>query len=109
MHTLTCLRHRKFFRDPKTYPDPLEFKPERFLGPEKNFDPRKYMYGYGRRTCPGVHLADASYWLACVDIIAAFDVTAPIRDGKPVLPSGKFLDGGIRYVLATCFALPTEC
>jgi hypothetical protein len=143
--------YRKFFRDPKTYPEPLAFKPERFLGPEKQYDPRKYLYGYGRRyvvleqinfhdiltlqydsarrarICPGealfsycstepsfadfvrhlsgLHLADASMWLACVSVIAAFDIAPPVKDGQPVMPSGKFIDGGIRYVLVLLSSL----
>ena len=41
-------------RDPVAYPDPDEFKPERFLvegKPSPNVrDPRKYSFGFGRRS-----------------------------------------------------------
>ena len=45
---------RAFSRDPKYYPDPEEFKPERYLmedgSPNKNvLDPRSFTFGYGRR------------------------------------------------------------
>ncbi len=46
----------------------------------------------------GIHLADASMWLASVSVLAAFSVAPPVKDGKPVIPSGAFLDGSIRYV-----------
>ena len=49
----------------------------------------------------GIHLADAETWLACANVAAAFDVLSPIKDGKPVLPSGKFIEGTIMYVLLT--------
>jgi cytochrome P450 len=40
-------------RDEEMYPDPLEFRPERFLGPSPQVDPHKFVFGFGRRACPG--------------------------------------------------------
>ncbi|KAI0696993.1 cytochrome P450 [Cerioporus squamosus] len=87
----------RFFRNAETYPNPETFSPERFIGPEKQFDPRRYLFGYGRRICPGLHLADATMWLTSVSVLAAFDVTPPLKDGKPLIPTGRFLDGGISH------------
>jgi cytochrome P450 len=42
-------------RDPRNYNNPDKFNPERFLGPEPELDPRKYIFGFGRRKCPGAH------------------------------------------------------
>ncbi|KAG1880396.1 cytochrome P450, partial [Suillus tomentosus] len=42
-------------QDEKMYPDPLEFRPERFLGSSPQLDPRKFIFGLGRRRCPGAH------------------------------------------------------
>jgi cytochrome P450 len=44
-----------FTHDPSVYPDPMAFRPERFLEtpthkPEP--DPRNFIFGYGRRICP---------------------------------------------------------
>ncbi|KAG2140996.1 cytochrome P450 [Suillus clintonianus] len=47
-------------RDKEMYPDPLEFRPERFLGPSPQLDPHKFVFGFGRRSCPGLHFAEAS-------------------------------------------------
>ncbi|KAF8152982.1 cytochrome P450 [Crassisporium funariophilum] len=39
--------------DPEVYSDPFTFKPERFLGPNPEQDPRDVCFGFGRRICPG--------------------------------------------------------
>ncbi|CAJ1967483.1 unnamed protein product [Sphenostylis stenocarpa] len=49
-------------RDPKLWEKPLEFRPERFMGEEKQFDVRGQNFqlmpfGSGRRVCPGASLA----------------------------------------------------
>jgi len=49
-------------RDPKVWEKPLEFRPERFMGEEKQFDVRGQNFqlmpfGTGRRACPGASLA----------------------------------------------------
>ena len=48
------VQDRAISRDPVAYPDPDEFKPERFLvegKPSPNVrDPRKYFFGFGRRS-----------------------------------------------------------
>ncbi|KAJ7626299.1 cytochrome P450 [Mycena polygramma] len=87
-----------FYRDRNIYSDPEIFRPQRFVetaSHTKERDPRDMLFGYGRRACPGVHLADASMWLLFASILMFFDISAPVEDGNPVLPSGKFLDGSI--------------
>lgn len=39
--------------DAEMYPDPMKFSPERFLSQKPQPDPRKYVFGFGRRVCPG--------------------------------------------------------
>jgi cytochrome P450 len=54
MHLLGCIY--LLHHDPDTYPDPDEFRPERFL--EGQPSPYTYLpWGGGRRRCPGSHLA----------------------------------------------------
>ncbi|KAH7890618.1 cytochrome P450 [Phlebopus sp. FC_14] len=96
----------QFFNDPKTYKDPEVFNPGRFLlnsGNDKETDPRQYLFGFGRRRCPGIHLADASMWLACASILAFLDVRPPLKDGKLILPDARFMDGSISH------PAPFEC
>ncbi|KAJ7496786.1 cytochrome P450 [Mycena latifolia] len=89
-----------FYRDSNTYADPEAFRPERFVetpNHRKEKDPKDMLFGYGRRACPGVHLADMTMWLVFASILVFFDISPAIEDGVPVLPSGKFLDGTISH------------
>ncbi|THH33485.1 hypothetical protein EUX98_g701 [Antrodiella citrinella] len=77
--------------DPAVYSNPLEFKPERFLSVEQGGlgepDPIPTVFGFGRRICPGMHLAAASVWTFSVCVLAAFKIE-PIKNekGETVLP-----------------------
>ncbi|KAI0313556.1 cytochrome P450, partial [Amylostereum chailletii] len=44
--------------DESVYPDPMSFKPERFLHGEKVREPNTIAFGWGRRICPGRFLAE---------------------------------------------------
>ncbi|KAI0720657.1 cytochrome P450, partial [Fomitopsis betulina] len=99
-------------RDERMYDDPNEFKPERFLDlkPEvmERLDPRKYVFGHGRRICPGRFLGDSSIWLAMARITATFDITK-VRDsiGREVTPPPDFLSGFARRpALFSCAIRP---
>ncbi|KAF9232730.1 cytochrome P450 [Melanogaster broomeanus] len=61
------------------YPDPNDFKPERFLNSDGtlNDDAVSYAFGFGRRICPGRHFAEASLWSAIVSVLAVLKVERP--------------------------------
>ncbi|VFQ95703.1 unnamed protein product [Cuscuta campestris] len=70
-------------RDPEVWEDPLEFRPERFLGggtpmdfSVMGSDMRLAPFGSGRRTCPGKNLAltTVSFWVAA--LLREFEFTA---------------------------------
>ncbi|KAG0702310.1 cytochrome P450 [Suillus ampliporus] len=80
---------RFMLNDPRTYADPSQFNPERFLakdgkGPEA--DPRTICFGFGRRICPGLHLADASVWISTAMSLAVFDISKVIENGVEITP-----------------------
>ena len=104
--------------DDTYYHSPHDFKPERFLpleaegtvnanakatrnlnGIRQNaVDPKSMIFGFGRRVCPGEHLADAIIWIAITSILANFDVL-PVVDGvsgEAVMPEMKFTSGSLR-------------
>ncbi|KAI4525480.1 cytochrome P450 [Schizophyllum commune Loenen D] len=85
----------KFLHDPAIYEEPSAFKPERFLGSNPAPDPRDMgFFGYGRRQCPGSHLADASVWMHVAHAVAALDISkATDAAGNPIEPSGDTDDG----------------
>ncbi|KIJ18569.1 hypothetical protein PAXINDRAFT_167162 [Paxillus involutus ATCC 200175] len=60
--------------DEKTYPEPFQFIPQRFLKEDGTLteDNIPYAFGFGRRICPGKYPADASLWIAIVSMLAAF-------------------------------------
>ncbi|EAU86925.2 cytochrome P450 [Coprinopsis cinerea okayama7 len=71
-------------RDERIFPDPETFNPERYLNmdPEtkKKQDPRNFIFGFGRRLCPGNHIVDASLWLLVVRMMATLDISTPVDE-----------------------------
>ncbi|KAF9223708.1 cytochrome P450 [Gyrodon lividus] len=70
-------------QDPDKYPDPDKFKPERFLLPNGSLtnDKVSVVFGWGRRICPGRHVADASLWSAIASMLAVFSFRKA-QDGR---------------------------
>ncbi|KAI0739092.1 O-methylsterigmatocystin oxidoreductase [Daedaleopsis nitida] len=82
-------------RDPGMYPNPEEFRPERYLRDSSINtdvrDPRKFAFGFGRRICPGQHYADASLFIVIASVLHTFDIAPPLdSEGKPVPLEAKF-------------------
>ena len=88
-------------RDPALYPDPDAFRPERFLstspespiaGDEKQTgtDPRQFVFGFGRRLCPGRYLADVELYLVVATTLALFNIERPLHGDQKYAfsPSG---------------------
>ncbi|KAF9218869.1 cytochrome P450 [Gyrodon lividus] len=84
-------------RDEKLYPDPHSFNPDRYLHPaadeaaERRRDPRSYVFGFGRRRCPGANLVESSAWLLMVSMIATLDMGKAIDEqGREIEPEVVF-------------------
>jgi len=81
--------------DETAYQDPMDFIPERFiLDSHINRDvrdPRKFVFGYGRRICPGRHLAEATLWTTIALLLASFDISLPVDANKqPIMPDLEY-------------------
>jgi len=81
--------------DEAAYPDPMAFNPERFITKSRINrdvrDPRKYVFGYGRRICPGRHLAEATLWTTMALLLASFDISLPVDANKqPIMPDLEY-------------------
>ncbi|KAF8607328.1 cytochrome P450 [Ceratobasidium sp. AG-I] len=92
--------------DEETFPNASQFTPERFLDPSKPYlalsdtilDPRSFVFGIGRRVCPGIHLADASLFLTIACMIATMNF-GPVDGGDGVLDVG-FVPGLVAVPLS---------
>ncbi|KAI0061732.1 cytochrome P450 [Artomyces pyxidatus] len=74
--------------DPSVYTNPDAFNPDRFLHPDGQAadDPALVSaFGFGRRRCPGRHLAEASIWIFVASFLFVFNVSgARDKDGNNV-------------------------
>ncbi|TFK45989.1 cytochrome P450 [Heliocybe sulcata] len=94
--TLVFANVWKFLHDPDVYSDPFTFNPDRFMGPNPERDPTDFVFGFGRRVCPGTHLADASVWINIAKAAAALDVSKALDEtGKPIDPIPATTEGVI--------------
>ncbi|XP_077212098.1 labd-13Z-ene-9,15,16-triol synthase, chloroplastic-like [Tasmannia lanceolata] len=80
-------------RDPEIWDNPLEFKPERFLGDYGKFDFRgndfRYLpFGSGRRICAGIPLAERMLTFVLASLLHSFDWQVP--EGTKIDLSDKF-------------------
>ncbi|KAF9522935.1 cytochrome P450 [Crepidotus variabilis] len=90
--------------DPEFYPDPFKFDPERHLGPNPQRDVRKICFGFGRRICPGMLLADASVYSCIAMSLAVFNIEKAVDgNGIPITPVHDNTSGIIS------FPKPYEC
>jgi len=84
------------------YPEPEDFRPERFENMDtetaKLTDPRNFVFGFGRRICPGRHLADASVWLTMANMLATLDIRQSHDEtGEEITPSVRFTSGAVSH------------
>jgi len=74
--------------DEDIYPHPNIFDPSRHLGEKPQPDPFKFVFGFGRRVCPGAHLAQMSLFLNMSNILAVFNVSKSLdKNGMEVEPN----------------------
>ena len=89
---------RGIAHDPNVFHDPSAFKPERFLDLEsREPDPDSFVFGFGRRKCPGRVLADTSVYLTIAQSLAVFDIRKEVENGKEVEPIVEFTPGTISH------------
>ncbi|KAJ6627486.1 cytochrome P450 [Mycena sp. CBHHK59/15] len=87
----------RIMHDARMYADPGVFEPARFLGAAPETDPRSFCWGFGRRICPGMHLADASVFISCAMSLAVFDVGKCVEGGRVVEPVNDKTTGTISH------------
>ena len=92
--------------DPKRYPNPNAFDPERFKDDKQNLydsaqnpDAAKrdqFTFGAGRRVCAGMHVAERSLFLGISRLLWTFDIKPAVdkESGKPIMPNPDKLTQG---------------
>ncbi|AES74579.1 cytochrome P450 82A4 [Medicago truncatula] len=75
----------KIQTDPSVWPDPLEFKPERFFTTHKAVDVRGnhfelLPFGSGRRKCPGISFGLQMLHFTLASFLHSFDILNPTPD-----------------------------
>lgn len=103
--------NRAILHDPDIYQEPERFNPERFLKPtgvrglsyELNTDirdPTEVAFGFGRRVCPGRHMAYDSLWLSMASLLAVFNIRkAKDSAGNDITPEAEYHYGFTWYAL----------
>ncbi|KAH9927368.1 cytochrome P450 [Amylocystis lapponica] len=88
-------------RDSRKFPNPDVFMPERYLDADGMLNPamdevEEAGFGFGRRICPGRHLAISSIWITVASVLATFTLVKPRdKDGNVIEPDGGYVTGMI--------------
>ncbi|PCH37258.1 cytochrome P450 [Wolfiporia cocos MD-104 SS10] len=94
--------NRCMTQDSTLYPEPEKFCPERFQdmtpGEAEQKDPSNFIFGFGRRICPGRHFADENIWLAIACTASLFNIQKA-RDihGRKITPDAAFSSGFVSH------------
>ncbi|PCH38680.1 cytochrome P450 [Wolfiporia cocos MD-104 SS10] len=98
---LTFTTIRAILHDPALYPDYFEVIPDRYLQTKDNGlnpNPRKFVFGYGRRVCPGQMLAEDSLYIVAVLALSTLSICCTDLQGQS-LPNEVEYDGAVvRFV-----------
>ncbi|KAI0352615.1 CyP450 monooxygenase [Trametes cingulata] len=92
--------------DPEVYDDPDVFRPERFIRDSKLDDairdPASFVFGFGRRICPGRYFAQTSLFITIASMLHVFEIGLPVNeDGEPIPIKYEQSHGLLSY--------PTDC
>ncbi|EPS96213.1 hypothetical protein FOMPIDRAFT_1032524 [Fomitopsis schrenkii] len=91
---------RAIMHDASIFPHPERFWPERFLpeGAGCTADPREYSFGYGRRRCPGLSIAESALFISITHVLAVFKISHPVDEyGHVITEPAEFTDEHIAH------------
>ncbi|KAF8875598.1 cytochrome P450 [Gymnopilus junonius] len=78
------------------FPSPDDFDPERYLEPSHQGEASPhstFFFGFGRRICPGMHVAHNSLFIVIARILSAFNIQLPKGSALPSKVSEDFIGG----------------
>lgn len=89
-NTVVSINQYAMYSDSSRFKDPDQFKPERFLVDGDNdtkhdkyadpYGPDRYVWGGGKRICPGIYLAENSLFITVAKILWAFNILPPLDE-----------------------------
>ncbi|KIJ29218.1 hypothetical protein M422DRAFT_188789 [Sphaerobolus stellatus SS14] len=87
--------------DPEVYPDPMDFKPERYNNDDTEMQKViNLAFGFGRRACPGIHFAFGTLYSIVLTTLATCDILPALNANEDkIIPSVKYSSGTIRYII----------
>ncbi|KIP12644.1 hypothetical protein PHLGIDRAFT_61362 [Phlebiopsis gigantea 11061_1 CR5-6] len=90
----------RLLHDQNIYRNPTEFMPERFLagnGREPELDPKNMAFGYGRRICPGILLAESTLFITIATMLSVLKFSPVEENGRYVMPPVQQTDGLVSH------------
>ena len=84
---------RGISQDPQYFPFPSEFNPNRYCDSNSPaLDPRDFVFGFGRRICPGIHLAHRAIWINVASILWGFNIRSDDPPRPKVMDVTQYMD-----------------
>jgi hypothetical protein len=101
-------QYRAMMNNEGDYPNPETFNPERYLrdgDPDLSVrDPTPLVFGFGRRICPGAHIANSLLWIIVASVLSTFNISKPIDENGVVIEPSVEYHSGIAFQ-----PLPFKC
>ncbi|KAJ7098285.1 cytochrome P450 [Mycena epipterygia] len=84
--------------DDEIFPEPFTFRPERYLTDDDRAGSTvAAAFGFGRRICPGMHIAENSVFIAIATILCVFRISKSVNEHGKVLEPAVEYDGFISH------------
>jgi cytochrome P450 len=74
----------------------MVFNPDRFMDSKTILDPDTFVFGFGRRKCPGIEVAHSTIFIIISTCLAVFEFGHPQGvDGKEEKLKEEFISGSV--------------
>jgi cytochrome P450 len=101
--SIVLLSQWALLQDPERYPNPEQFMPERYLqhSPSGAWttrtdvrNPRDFCFGFGRRICPGIHIAEQSLFATVATVLHTLSIGRSLDEhGEEIVPQPDVSSG----------------
>jgi cytochrome P450 len=105
--TLALPAQWALLHNPDVYPDSEQFMPERYLDRSPSGawstrtdvrDPREFCFGFGRRICPGIHIAEQSLFAMVATVLHTLTIgRSKDTHGVEIVPTPDVSSGFLSH------------